>query len=120
MREEELTALLDSAMDAVVVLNANGGITRVNPAAERLFGCTAEDLLGENLRDFLPPFVSTMPPGYNNRPIGVFSTFFPARNAQILMNGEAASGKPWLEKRGDRDAASACLAWSGSWVKPKA
>ncbi len=54
-REEELTALLDSAMDAVVVLNATGEITRVNPAAERLFGCTAEDLLGENLRDFLPP-----------------------------------------------------------------
>ncbi len=52
-REEELSALLESAMDAVVVLDANGGITRVNPAAERLFGCTKEDLLGENLRDFL-------------------------------------------------------------------
>ena len=52
-REEELSALLDSAMDAVVVLDAPGGITRVNPAAERLFGCTAEDLIGENLRDFL-------------------------------------------------------------------
>ena len=69
--------------------------------------------------DFLPPFVLTMPPGYNNRPIGVFSTFFPARSAQILLNGEAASGKPWLEKRGDRDAASACLAWSETWVKPR-
>jgi PAS domain S-box-containing protein len=55
VREEELSALLDSAMDAVVVLDAAGGISRVNPAAERLFGCTAEDLLGENLRDFLPP-----------------------------------------------------------------
>jgi PAS domain S-box-containing protein len=55
VREEELSALLNSAMDAVVVLDAAGGITRVNPAAERLFGCTAEDLLGENLREFLPP-----------------------------------------------------------------
>ena len=53
-REEELSALLNSAMDAVVVLDSAMGITRVNPAAERLFGCTAEDLLGENLRDFLP------------------------------------------------------------------
>jgi hypothetical protein len=69
--------------------------------------------------DFLPPFVLTMPPGFNNRPIGVFSTFFPARTAQILLNGEAASAKPWLEKRGDRDASSACLAWSESWVKPR-
>jgi PAS domain S-box-containing protein len=53
-REEQLSALLDSAMDAVVVLDSVGVITRVNPAAERLFGCTCEDLLGENLREFLP------------------------------------------------------------------
>lgn len=53
-REEELSALLDSAMDAVVVLDTVGVITRVNPAAARLFGCTNEDLLGENLRAFLP------------------------------------------------------------------
>jgi PAS domain S-box-containing protein len=55
VREEELSALLNSAMDAVVVLDAAGGITRVNPAAERLFSCTAEDMLGKNLREFLPP-----------------------------------------------------------------
>jgi len=54
-REEELAALFASTMDAVVVLNTDGGITRVNPAAEKLFRCTEEDLLGENLRDFLPP-----------------------------------------------------------------
>ena len=53
-REEALSALVDSAMDAVVVLDAAGVISRVNPAAERIFGCTAEDLLGENLREFLP------------------------------------------------------------------
>jgi len=69
--------------------------------------------------DFIAPFVLTLPPGFNNRPIGVFSTFFPARNAQILLNGNAASGKPWAEKRGDRDASSACLAWSETWVKPR-
>jgi PAS domain S-box-containing protein len=54
-REEELSALLESAMDAVVVLDAAGVITRVNPAAEKLFRCAAEGLLGGNLRDFLPP-----------------------------------------------------------------
>jgi PAS domain S-box-containing protein len=54
-REEELTGLLDSAMDAILVLNATDRITRVNPAAERLFACTAEDLIGESLNDFLPP-----------------------------------------------------------------
>lgn len=53
-REEQLAALLESAMDGVVVLDAAGTIERVNPAAERLFGCAAEDLVGENLREFLP------------------------------------------------------------------
>ena len=54
-REQQLCALLDSAMDAVVVLDAKNRMARVNPAAERLFGCTAEDLLDESLCSFLPP-----------------------------------------------------------------
>ncbi|HVR34407.1 MAG TPA: sigma 54-interacting transcriptional regulator [Methylomirabilota bacterium] len=54
-REEELSALFDSAMDAVVVLDAAGVITRVNPAAERLFGSPARALIGQDLRAFLPP-----------------------------------------------------------------
>ncbi len=54
-REEELCCLVDSAMDGVLVLDAHGAITRVNPAAARLFGCTDEDLLAENLRSFLTP-----------------------------------------------------------------
>jgi hypothetical protein len=69
--------------------------------------------------DFHEPFVLTMPPGSNNRPIGVFSTFFPARSAQAELNGRVAGGQVWAEKRGDRDSSSACLAWSESWVKPR-
>jgi hypothetical protein len=70
--------------------------------------------------DTLEPFVLTMAPGTNNRPIGVFSTFFPARSAQIELNGRFAAGQVWAEKRGDRDSSSACLAWSETWVKPRA
>ena len=70
--------------------------------------------------DFLEPFVLHMPPGFNNRPIGVFSTFFPARSAQVELNGRVAGGAPWAETRGDRQSSSACLAWSETWVKPRA
>ncbi len=52
-REEQLCALLDSALDAIVVLDAGLRVTRINPAAARLFGCTAEDLVGEGIHDFL-------------------------------------------------------------------
>jgi len=61
-----------------------------------------------------------MAPGTNNRPIGVFSTFFPARGAQVELNGRFAGGQIWAEKRGDRESSSACLAWSETWVKPRA
>src|SRR5262245_33848887 len=44
-REEEVSALLAGAMDAIIVLDSAMSIRRVNPAAERLFGCTAEDLI---------------------------------------------------------------------------
>ncbi len=70
--------------------------------------------------DFGEPFVLTMPPGYADRPLGVFSTFFPARAAQFELNGRFATGTPWAEKRGDRQSSSACLAWSETWVRPPA
>jgi hypothetical protein len=69
--------------------------------------------------DCIEPFVLTMAPGMNNRPIGVFSTFFPARSAQVELNGRIATGQPWPEMRGDRQGSSACLAWSETWVKPR-
>ena len=70
--------------------------------------------------DCIEPFVLTMAPGMGNRPIGVFSTFFPAKCAQIEMNGRFAPHATWLEMRGDRQSSSACLAWSETWVKPRA
>ena len=86
---------------------------------------TVEDVTagGQRIRlswsDTIAPFVLAMPPGSGNRPIGVFSTFFPARRASIEIDGKAAAGKPWAEMRGDRPASSACLAWSETWVKPR-
>ncbi|MBI4218603.1 MAG: hypothetical protein HY682_00570, partial [Chloroflexi bacterium] len=79
---------------------------------------SAKDEIMLTWHDFLDPFVLNAPPGFNNRPLGVFSTFFPARSAQLSINGDFASGRPWLEMRGDRQASSSCLAWSETWVKP--
>ena len=70
--------------------------------------------------DCIEPFVLHAPPGFNDRPIGVFSTFFPARAAQLEVDGRVAAGSPWPEMRGDRQSSSACLAWSETWVKPRA
>jgi hypothetical protein len=79
----------------------------------------AGDTLVLSWWDCLEPFVLAMPPGFMDRPIGVFSTFFPARAAQVELNGRVAPALPWPETRGDRQASSACLAWSETWVKPR-
>ena len=54
-REAQLSLLLDTAMDAILVLDSEFRITRLNPRATELFACTKEDLAGENFRDFLDP-----------------------------------------------------------------
>ena len=92
-----------------------GGID--SKAAELVTAKDAEILL--SWEDFLPSFVLNMPPGSANRPIGVFSTFFPARKARIALNGKATTASPYAEKRGERDSTSACLAWSETWVRPR-
>jgi len=52
-REEQLSTLLATAMDAILVLDAGLMVIRTNQAATRLFGCTEEDILGESIQDFL-------------------------------------------------------------------
>jgi hypothetical protein len=69
--------------------------------------------------DLMPPFVLTMPPGAMGRPLGVYSTFVPARGAQLAINGEVAPGKVFAQERGGRASSSCVLAWSETWVKPK-
>ena len=70
--------------------------------------------------DLMTPFILTMPPGAMNRPLGVYSTFIPARSAQLSVNGEAAHAKVFPLERFGRPASSCCLAWSESWTKPRA
>jgi hypothetical protein len=69
--------------------------------------------------DFITPFNFSAEPGWNNRPIGVQTTFFPATSADLIVNGKFATGKPWPEKRGDQPSSSACLAWCETWVRPR-
>jgi PAS domain S-box-containing protein len=48
-----LRSLLDTAADAIVGVAADGRIVTVNPAGERIFGHSAQAMLGEPLESFL-------------------------------------------------------------------
>jgi PAS domain S-box-containing protein len=53
-REERLAAIVDSAMDAVITVDAGQRIVLFNRAAEAIFRCRRDDLLGERLDRLLP------------------------------------------------------------------
>lgn len=56
-RTAELAAILDAAADGIVTINEYGKIESVNPAIERIFGYSAEELLGHNVSILMPsPF----------------------------------------------------------------
>jgi hypothetical protein len=69
--------------------------------------------------DLMAPFVLTMPPGAMGRPLGVYSTFLPAKSAQLAVNGEAAPRKVFPQERSGRASSSCCLAWSETWTRPR-
>lgn len=52
---EVLAAVINAASDAVVGVDMDGRITLFNPAAARIFGRSAENMLGQPLDVLLPP-----------------------------------------------------------------
>jgi hypothetical protein len=109
-------AFADTSLPVLAAEFSRSGDPR-SAAVENVIG--DDDLIRLTWWDCLEPFVLNAPPGFNNRPLGVFSTFFPARAAQVEINGAVVAGQPWAEMRGDRQSSSACLAWSESWVRPR-
>ena len=52
--EPILQSIFDSAVDGIIVIDAKGLIKAFNPAAERLFGYRADEVLGQNVKLLMP------------------------------------------------------------------
>ena len=52
--EARWRAVIDSAVDGIVVIDAHGRVETFNPAAERLFGYAAQDVIGHNVAMLMP------------------------------------------------------------------
>ncbi len=53
--EEQIRAVLDNTTDGVVVIDSSGTVVTFNRAATRIFGYSADEAIGRNVKMLLPP-----------------------------------------------------------------
>jgi PAS domain S-box-containing protein len=54
LSEERTRSVLDHVLDGVVTINARGLVESFNPAAERLFGYAADEVIGQSVKLLMP------------------------------------------------------------------
>lgn len=54
-RESTMRAITTSAQDAIIMMDADGGVSFWNPAAERILGWTEVEAMGRNIHEFITP-----------------------------------------------------------------
>lgn len=62
--EKRLSAIIDTAVDAIVVIDERGIIQSVNPAVQKMFGHTPGELRGRNVNMLMPEILARAHDGY--------------------------------------------------------
>ncbi len=86
MAMSELQALLDAAVDAVIVIDDRGAITTFNAAAERLFGYATAEVLGK-------PVDLLMPEPYHSEHMGYIDRYLATGEPRIIGIGREVMGR---------------------------
>jgi PAS domain S-box-containing protein len=84
--EARWQAVVDSAVDGIIVIDAHGRVETFNPAAERLFGYAAADVIGHNV-DML------MPSPYREEHDTYLSRYLATNRAKVIGIGREVQGR---------------------------
>ncbi|MEP3478241.1 MAG: PAS domain S-box protein [Fuerstiella sp.] len=79
-------AILDSAVDGVITIDAQGTMETVNPAAEALFGYSRTDMVGRNV-------CMLMPPPFREEHDGYLQNYQKTRTPKIIGIGREVIGQ---------------------------
>jgi two-component system sensor kinase FixL len=79
-------ALINAAVDGMIVIDARGTVQVYNPACERLFGYTAGEVVGQNIK-------MLMPPPYHEQHDGYIDHYHKTHEQRIIGIGREVVGK---------------------------
>jgi two-component system, LuxR family, sensor kinase FixL len=86
LADRVLKALVESAVDGIVVIDGRGLIEGFNPSAERMFGYPAAEVLGRNV-------AMLMPSPYNAEHDGYLARYQATGEAHIIGIGREVTGR---------------------------
>ena len=84
--EAKWRAVIDSAIDGIIVIDGRGRVEAFNPAAERLFGYAEWEVLGKNV-------YMLMPSPYREEHDGYLSRYQATGQAKIIGIGREVTGR---------------------------
>lgn len=89
--EAKANAILKETVSGIITIDEEGAIESFNPAAERIFGYTAEEVMGANISIL-------MPQPYRQEHAGYMRNYLSTGEAKIIGIGREVTG---LRKNGD-------------------
>lgn len=84
--EQRMRSIVDHVVDGIITINAQGTVTTFNPAAERIFGYSSAEVIGQNVK-------MLMPEPYQSEHDRYVVNYLRTGRAKIIGTGREVTGK---------------------------